>query len=88
MPNVTGRVVEVLVSSDYGWTRIEQEDGSIEKVFIWSEVVADYSPTQRILHGAWLALLRDAMTNSLAVDAFAPELGTMESLSVRGPGFP
>jgi hypothetical protein len=83
MPNVTGRVVEVMVSTDYGWARIEQEDGSIEKVIVWSEVIEDYSPTQRILHGMWLGLLRDAMTNSLIVDAFAPQFGTLESLSVR-----
>lgn len=83
MANVTGRVVEVMVSSDYGWTRIEQEDGLIAKVIIWSEVVEDYSPTQRILHGMWLALLRDALTNNLIVDAVAPQFGTMESLTVR-----
>jgi hypothetical protein len=83
MPDVTGRVVEVMVSSDYGWTRIEQEDGSIPKLIIWSEVVEDYSPTQRILHGMWLALLRDALTNNLIVDAGAPQFGTMDSLTVR-----
>jgi hypothetical protein len=81
MANVTGRVVGVMVSSDYGWTRIEQEDGSIEKVIVWT--VEDYAPTQRIVHGMWLALLRDAMTNNLIVDALAPQFGTMESLTVR-----
>ena len=83
MAEVTGRVVEVMVSVDYAWTLIESEEGLTEKVVIWSEVIEDYSPTQRIQHGMWVAMLRDAMVNNLTVHAFAPDFETMRSLSVR-----
>lgn len=83
MATVTGKVVEVHVEADYGWARIaREEDGLAEKVFVWSEVVADYVPPQRILHGLWLAMLRDALAHDLTVVASGPDFEPITSLSV------
>jgi hypothetical protein len=76
MPSVTGRVFDVYVSDGYAWARITDEGGVNTKVFIWSDAIEDYLPTQRILHGMWLAMLRDALANNLTVDAETPELDT------------
>jgi hypothetical protein len=84
MPSVTGKVVEVHVSVDYGWARIEREDGLIEKVVVWSDLFEEYVPPQRIQHGIWLAMLRDALAHGYTVDATTPdEISPMDSLSVR-----
>jgi hypothetical protein len=84
MASVTGKVFEIHVEADYGWARIQREDdGVIEKVFLWSEVLEDYIPPQRILHGLWLAMLRDALAHDLTVDASGPDFEPITSLSVR-----
>ena len=84
MPTVTGKVIEVHVSVDYGYARIEKDDGLVEKVIVWSDLYADYLPPQRIQHGIWLAMLRDALAHGYTVDATCPDdIEPMQALSIR-----
>jgi hypothetical protein len=67
-----------------GWTRVEGEDGLIEKVIVRSDLFEEYVPTQRIQLGIWLAMLRDALAHGYTVNAITPdEIPPMQSLGVR-----
>jgi hypothetical protein len=53
-----------------GWTRVEGEDGLIEKVIVWSD-----------LFGIWLAVLRDGLAHGYTTTT--DEIPPTPSLSVR-----
>ena len=78
MPTVQGTVSEIDVFEEYAWVKIE-DSGDTETVFIWSNYAADYSPQQRLVHGAWLSLLREALVNRLQVSVYHPSDSSMMS---------
>jgi hypothetical protein len=71
MPSVTGTVREIFVwgVEDLAWAQIEDTTGTTTKVIIWSAAIEDYSPTRRLTHGNWIALLREALTSGKSVTA-------------------
>ena len=66
---MTGRITEIRVDTELGWIVVEDvETGLVEKRFIWSDLVREYTATDRLRQSIWLSLLRDALVHSLVVD--------------------
>ncbi len=63
-----GRITEIRVDTELGWIGVEDEDtGVVEKRFIWSDLVRDYTASDRLRQSMWLSLLRDALVHNLVV---------------------
>ena len=77
---VSGTIQSITVSGASAVFEIDDGSG-VWKFFVWSDVAEDYSLNQRLIHGMWLSLLRDAMVNNLtvAIETSPPEFGTLVS---------
>ena len=75
---MTGRITEIRVDTELGWIIIQDEEtGMEEKRFIWSDLVREYTPTERLRQSMWLSLLRDALVHSLVVTVNEGEEGNL-----------
>ena len=73
MATLKGTVSQLEVYETFAWARIEEaSSGDIEKVTVWSEA-EDYSPQQRLVHGIWMSILREALVNRLTVEVYHPD---------------
>ena len=67
MPIVIGTVQKILVTEDTASVKIQEDDGSTSTMLLWTDYAEDSTPTQRIAHGQWLAVLRDAFVGNFTV---------------------
>ena len=75
---MTGRITAIRVDTELGWIVIQDEEtGFEEKRFIWSDLVRDYTATDRLRQSIWLSLLRDALVHSLIVTVNDGEEGNL-----------
>lgn len=66
---MTGRITEIRVDTELGWIGVEdQETELVEKRFIWSDVVRQYTAADRLRQSMWVSLLRDALVHNLVVN--------------------
>ncbi len=84
---MVGTVEELSVGLESGWVRI-REDGAYEvtKLFVWSDLVFDYTPADRVRHSMWISLLRDALSRGLTVSVTESDDTPLhiERVSLRG----
>jgi hypothetical protein len=74
----SGTVEDLLVAEDIGIVKIrETESGEVVSLLIWSYLVQEDTPENRMLHTMFLSLLRDALVHRLPVLVNENDDGTM-----------
>ena len=80
---MTGRITEIRVDTELGWIVIQDaETGLHEKRFIWSDLVREYTATDRLRQSMWLSLLRDALVHSLVVNVNEDDDNFLDSVTL------
>lgn len=80
MASVKGSVSQLYVTD--GWAKSVIEDaatGDSETVVVWSDYAEEYSPQQRLVHGNWMAMLREGLVNRLTVEVVHPDDSSLVS---------
>jgi hypothetical protein len=66
MTTFTGSVYNIDIYEDHAWVKINTAHATAS-LMLWSDYDVDYTPSQRIIHGMWLTLCRDSLSNGLSI---------------------
>jgi hypothetical protein len=64
MPSVRGTVRQIFVNPAFGCVSMQATSGQNKLMLLWSYTTQEDNATNRLLHGSYLALTRDALTNN------------------------
>lgn len=74
MASVRGTIEKIHVGEVLAGLTISPNDGGAsETLLIWSEIGQTYSPREKLLHGTWLSLLREALSDGREVRCTHPD---------------
>lgn len=81
MPSFNGVPDKIWINEIVGVVTLRPSTGPVEHFIVWSEIGQTYTPSDRLRHGMWLSLLRDALADGREVqvlhgygDAFVTSL--------------
>ena len=74
MPVFTGEPDKVFVNEIIAVVTLTQvATDTTEHFLLWSEIGKTYTPSERLLHGMWLSLVRDALADGRNVRVAHPD---------------
>ena len=68
MPNVKGTVDRIFVNPSICCLTIKRSDGSTKVMLLWSYLSQDDNATNRLLHGSYLGMARDALAHNKTIE--------------------